>query len=105
MFRSFCLALACVWRLASAQNETRNDSRALLIQAQDLLQEKRIEEAAAVLQRVVAADPLHPEANYNLGSIALLENRPAEALPRFRAVLKRNPKDISALTGLLEAEL
>jgi tetratricopeptide (TPR) repeat protein len=34
-----------------------------------------------------------------------VQGRAAEALPRFKAVLKRSPQDVSALTGLLEVEL
>jgi tetratricopeptide (TPR) repeat protein len=96
-----CVALLPILQLAAGQNETG----AWMLHARRLLEEKRITEASQILQRILRADPSNSEANYNLGVIAMLQRRPADALSRFEAVLHRSPKDVPALTGKLESQL
>ncbi len=51
-----------------------------------------IQEAARVYQAILQSQPLHPEANHNLGLIALSVNQVQEALPLFKTALDVNPK-------------
>lgn len=85
--------------------ENPRDTRALGLLGSAYVQEQRFDEAKAVFLRMLRLSASNSAANYNLGLLALLENRPAQALPRFKAVLQRTPKDVPALTGALESQL
>jgi predicted Zn-dependent protease len=69
------------------------------------LQQKKYAQAAARFKRVLARNPQSQAANYNLGLIALVRERPSEALTYFQAVNAANPRDVPALVGILECRL
>ncbi|MFH0809874.1 MAG: tetratricopeptide repeat protein [Pseudomonadota bacterium] len=50
------------------------------------------------LQRAVELNPKHNEAQLKLGQLFLLGGRPTEAAVRAKVVLKRQPKNVEALT-------
>ncbi|HRQ81006.1 MAG TPA: tetratricopeptide repeat protein [Azospirillaceae bacterium] len=74
---------------------------ALLMQTQQIyLHLGRHEEAYEAGQRVLAADPEHGEAHFNLGLAGMRTNRYEAALEHFRFVLARDPNNVRALTNL-----
>jgi protein O-GlcNAc transferase len=64
--------------------------------------------AAELYHTVLLTLPEHPEANHNLGVLALQSERPAEALPYFIAALNADPECrqywLSYIDALLEAK-
>ena len=50
-----------------------------------------LQEAELCYQAILQIQPEHPEANHNLGLIAIVGNQSAEALPLFKMALKGNP--------------
>jgi superkiller protein 3 len=87
--------------IPAAQNDTPN----AIIRARQLVEQGQFDQASAILLRILRADPYSSEAQYDLGVIAARQNRPADALTRFETVLRRNPDNIPALSGALDAQL
>ena len=54
--------------------------------------EGRFEYAERLYREILLAKPTHPDANHNLGLLAVSVGKPAEALPLFRQALAANPK-------------
>ena len=54
--------------------------------------EGKLEEARRHYQAIPQAQPDHPEANHNLGVLAVSAGNLLEALPLFRLALQKNPK-------------
>jgi protein O-GlcNAc transferase len=52
---------------------------------------------------ILAVQPEHPDANHNLGVLALNINQPAAALPYLQAALKANPEQGQYWLSLIEA--
>jgi tetratricopeptide (TPR) repeat protein len=52
----------------------------------------KIQEAEHFYQAILKLQPTHPDANHNLGLLAISVNKPAVAIPLFKAALKSNPK-------------
>jgi thioredoxin-like negative regulator of GroEL len=50
-----------------------------------------VEEAERLYCTVLEADPAHPDANHNLGVLAVSVNRAELALPLFKTALDANP--------------
>jgi predicted Zn-dependent protease len=48
-------------------------------------------EAERLYKAILDLQPKHPEANHNLGLIAVSRNQPALALPMFESAVKANP--------------
>jgi Flp pilus assembly protein TadD len=59
--------------------------------------------AAASLEGASKLDPQDTEAQEHLGTLYLALKRPAEAEPKFRAVLDAKPNDAAALLGLAKS--
>jgi Flp pilus assembly protein TadD len=59
--------------------------------------------AAETLEGVVHLDPRDDEAMLHLANLYLAANRPADAEPKFRAVLELKPNDPNALFGLAKS--
>ena len=51
-----------------------------------------LQEAERLYRAVLQSQPTHPDANHNLGLIAISTNHAIAALPLFKAALKANPK-------------
>ena len=54
--------------------------------------EGKLQEAERLYKVVLQAQPAHPDANHNLGIIAVSVNKVALALPLFKIALEANPK-------------
>jgi Flp pilus assembly protein TadD len=54
--------------------------------------EGKFEEAKRLYSAVLHAQPLHPDANHNLGVLTVSANKADLALPLFKTALKANPK-------------
>ena len=52
----------------------------------------KLEEAERLYRDILQSQPLHPDANHNLGVIAVSVNKADEALPLFKTALEANPK-------------
>ena len=52
----------------------------------------KLEEAERLYNAILQVQPAHPDANHNLGIIALSANKAALALPLFKTALEANPK-------------
>ena len=52
----------------------------------------KLEEAERLYRAILQSKPLHPDANHNLGVVAVSVNKADLALPLFKAALEANPK-------------
>ncbi|MBV8634739.1 MAG: tetratricopeptide repeat protein, partial [Burkholderiaceae bacterium] len=78
--------------------------RALLLQAVDHHRAGRLAEAEQLYRKVLQTEPREPDANHNLGLIALAVGRRDVALPLLQQALSANPMQpqfIASLVGLL----
>jgi tetratricopeptide (TPR) repeat protein len=51
----------------------------------------KLEDAEAFYRAILQAQPKHPDANHNLGVLAVSVNKPEAALPLFKTALEANP--------------
>ena len=54
--------------------------------------EGRLQDAERLYRAILQSQPAHPDANHNLGVLALSVNRVSEAIPLFKAALESNPR-------------
>ena len=54
--------------------------------------EGKLQEAERLYRAILQSQPAHPDANHNLGVIAVTVNRADAALPLFKVALEANPK-------------
>jgi Flp pilus assembly protein TadD len=54
--------------------------------------EGKLQEAERLYRTILQAQPAHPDANHNLGVIAVSVNKAGAALPLFKTALEANPK-------------
>ncbi len=54
--------------------------------------EGKLDEAESFYRAILQSQPLHPDANHNLGVIAVSVNKAEAALPLFKTALEANPK-------------
>ena len=54
--------------------------------------EGRLQDADRYYRAILQAQPGHPDANHNLGVLAVAVGKPLEAVPLFKEALKANPK-------------
>ena len=54
--------------------------------------EGKLQEAERLYRAILESQPLHPDANHNLGLLAVSVNKADIALPFFRKALEANPK-------------
>ena len=54
--------------------------------------EGKLQEAERLYRSILQSQPLHPDANHNLGVLAVSVNKAGDALPFFKAALEANPK-------------
>ena len=52
----------------------------------------KLNEAERLYKAIIQSQPLHPDANHNLGLIAVAVNKADVALPLFKTALEANPK-------------
>ena len=51
-----------------------------------------LKDAERLYRAILQSQPLHPDANHNLGVIAISVNKPDSALPLFKTAIEANPK-------------
>ena len=54
--------------------------------------EGKLQDAERLYRAILQAQPDHPDANHNLGVIAVSVGKPDEAIPLFKLALESNPK-------------
>ena len=54
--------------------------------------EGKLQDAERLYRAILQAQPNHPDANHNLGVIAVAAGKPLDAAPLFRLALDANPK-------------
>ena len=54
--------------------------------------EGRLQDAERLYRAILESQPLHPDANHNLGILAVSVNKADAALPLFQTALEANPK-------------
>ena len=54
--------------------------------------EGKFQDAERLYRAILQSQPGHPDANHNLGVLAVAFNRADSALPLFKAALEANPK-------------
>lgn len=54
--------------------------------------EGKVQDAERLYRAILNSQPLHPDANHNLGVLAVSFNKAAAALPLFKTALEANPK-------------
>ena len=63
-----------------------------LQQAIAAYKEGKLKDAEDLYRAILQSQPLNPEANHNLGVLAVLTNKADMALPLFKTALDTNPK-------------
>ena len=63
-----------------------------LQQALAAQKEGKLEEAEGLYRAIISVDPGHPNANHNLGVIAVSVNNAGAALELFKTALEADPK-------------
>ncbi|MBK52861.1 MAG: hypothetical protein CMQ45_10825 [Gammaproteobacteria bacterium] len=64
----------------------------ILQRAVDEHSEGNLQDAERLYREILQSQPTHPDANYNLGVLAVSLNKTDEALPLFKTALEANPK-------------
>ena len=54
--------------------------------------EGKLQDAERLYRAILEAQPSHPNANHNLGALAVAVGKPLEAIPLFKLALEANPK-------------
>ena len=55
-------------------------------------QEGKLQDAERLYRAILQSQPMHPDANHNLGVLAVLGNETGASLPLFKTALRANPK-------------
>ena len=70
--------------------------------------EGKLQDAERLYRAILQAQPNHPDANHNLGVLAVAVGKPLEAIPLFKLALETNPKIeqfwLSYIDALIESE-
>lgn len=67
--------------------------------------EGRLQDAERLYRAILEAQPNHPDANHNLGVLAVAVGKPLEALPFFMQALEVNPKVEQFWLSYLDAQI
>jgi pentatricopeptide repeat protein len=54
--------------------------------------EGKVQDAERLYRAILQSQPLHPDANHNLGVLAVSVNKTDAALPLFKTAIEANPK-------------
>ena len=54
--------------------------------------EGKLQDAERLYRAILSSEPQHPDANHNLGVLAVSVNKAGAALPLFKTALEANPK-------------
>ena len=70
--------------------------------------EGKLQDAESFYRAILQAQPNHPDANHNLGILAVAAGKPIEAIPLFKLALETNPQIehfwLSYIDALIKAE-
>ena len=70
--------------------------------------EGKLQDAERLYHAILQAQPKHPDANHNLGVLAVAVGKPVEAVPLFKSALEGNPQIeqfwLSYIDALIKAE-
>ena len=80
-----------------------NDMQTKIEQAVEAHRAGKLEQAEALYRAILKDQPQHPDANHNLGVLAVSANNSAAALPLLRAALEANPKQGQYWISYIEA--
>ena len=78
-------------------------SEQMLQRGVDAHKEGNLEEAERIYCTILASEPTHPDANHNLGVMAVSVNKAELALPLFKAALEANPKIVQFWLSFIDA--
>jgi len=71
-------------------------------------QSNQLQDAERLYRAILQIQPHHPDANHNLGALAVQIKKPGAALPHFKAALEAKPKQaqywLSYIDALIQAE-
>lgn len=84
-------------------NSTPLSSESALREAIAHHQAGRLKEAAQLYRAILQMLPQHPQANHNLGTLAVQMKQVAAALPHFQAALKANPSEAQYWLSYIDA--
>ena len=65
--------------------------------------EGKLQDAERIYRAILESQPGHPDANHNLGVIAVSVNKADAALPLFKAALEANPKVVQFWLSYIDA--
>ena len=74
-----------------------------LRQAVTVHKEGKLQDAERLYRAVLQSQPLHPDANHNLGVLAVSVDKVDAAIPLFKAALRSNPKVEQYWLSLIDA--
>lgn len=102
LFSFLCLAALPCFSQSSSNRQQQLESRAR--QAQEYLNEHKLNLAASEFRAIVALAPNNVDARANLGVLLFFQGKYAEAIPQLRATLKLRPRvwKVQALLGIAE---
>lgn len=95
-----------------AMSDTTQQSDALTLEqalqeAMTAHQAGRLQDAERLYRIILQADPRHPDANHNLGVLAVQVRQPTASLPHFKLALEVNPRQgqywLSYLDALIQS--
>ena len=70
--------------------------------------EGKLQDAERLYRAILQAQPKHPDANHNLGVLAVAVGKPLEAIPLFKLALETNPQIeqfwLSSIDALIKLE-
>ena len=65
--------------------------------------EGKVQEAEKLYRAILSSQPQHPDANHNLGVLAVGFGKVAEALPFFKVALDANPQQVQFWLSYIDA--
>ena len=83
----------------------RNNLNAKLIESAALTGQKKYADSKALLNAMVKASPGSPEIHYQLGAVALAENRYKDAEDSFKRAYELNPANSNGLMGMVQTDM
>jgi tetratricopeptide (TPR) repeat protein len=83
----------------------RNNMNARLIESAALAGQKKYGDSKTLLNAMVKASPSSPEIHYQLGMVALAENRYQDAEDSFKRAYELNPANSRALMGMVATDM
>jgi len=83
----------------------RNNLNARLIESAALAGQKKFTDSKALLNAMVKVSPSSPEVHFQLGVVALAENRYSDAEQSFKKAYELNPANSRGLMGMVETDM